>query len=88
MTTMKFRIDRRKALGLMGGAAAASLVPVLPLEMHIRFLREARPGAPLVMRGGLVDASETEATFYAELRHAGNATATAGTRNRAHALFV
>ena len=27
MTMMKYRIDRRKALGLMGGAAAASLVP-------------------------------------------------------------
>jgi NitT/TauT family transport system substrate-binding protein len=28
MTAMKYRIDRRKALGLLGGAAAVSLVPV------------------------------------------------------------
>lgn len=39
-----------------------------PLDMHIRFLKEARPGAPLLMRGGVLESGETDALFYCELR--------------------
>ncbi len=40
-----------------------------PTEMHIRFLKEARPGAPLTMRGGVLEADEHSAWLYFELRH-------------------
>lgn len=39
-----------------------------PLEMHIRFLKEARAGAPLIMRGGVVEIGGSDGVFYLELR--------------------
>ena len=39
-------------------------------EQHIRFLREARPGAPLFMRGGVVEMGESEARLLLVLFHA------------------
>lgn len=41
-----------------------------PTRQHIRFLAEARAGAPLSMQGGVVDIGDTEATIYQELVHA------------------
>jgi len=38
-------------------------------DLHIRFLKEARPGAPLTMRGGVVEVGESDAVIYVELRH-------------------
>src|SRR5689334_4232406 len=38
--------------------AGATLVP---LEAHLRFLKEARPGAPQIMHGGVVSMGENEA---------------------------
>jgi acyl-CoA thioester hydrolase len=38
-------------------------------EVHVRFLKEARPGAPLVMHGGVVDIGETDATLCLDMRH-------------------
>jgi acyl-CoA thioester hydrolase len=38
-------------------------------EVHVRFLKEARPGAPLIMHGGVVNLSETEATLCLDMRH-------------------
>lgn len=38
-------------------------------EHHVRFLKEARPGAGLVMTGGLLDIAETEATLLQLLFH-------------------
>jgi len=39
-------------------------------EHHVRFLKEARPGAGLVTTGGLLDIGETEATLLQLLYHA------------------
>lgn len=47
-------------------SAGATLAP---LEAHIRFLREARPGAPLEMHGGVVELSETGAQVCLDMRH-------------------
>lgn len=47
--------------------AAATLVA---RDQHIRFLREARPGAPLHMVGGVVAIGEADIVLYQELRHA------------------
>jgi acyl-CoA thioester hydrolase len=38
-------------------------------EAHVRFLKEARPGAPLVMHGGVVELGETDATLCLDMRH-------------------
>ena len=43
---------------------------MLPVDQHIRFVREVLPGRPLIMQGCMLDMSETEATIYQELRHA------------------
>ncbi|MBI3437360.1 MAG: thioesterase family protein [Proteobacteria bacterium] len=62
--------------------AGATLVP---LEAHLRFLKEARPGAPLVMHGGVADISENQATLCLDMRHANGAPGTACTLRVAHA---
>ena len=48
-------------------------------ECHVRFIKEARPGAPLVMHGGVVDISESEATLCLDMRHHDGAPGTAFT---------
>lgn len=40
-----------------------------PRDLHVRFLKEVRPGQPLSMRGGVVRMGETDAQIYLELRH-------------------
>jgi len=66
--------------GLVGLAAALGMpqafspfanATLLVREQHIRFLREARPGAALHMRGCVVEMRETEARFLFVLFHAG-----------------
>ena len=65
--------------GLVGLAAALGMpqafspyanATLLVREQHIRFLREARPGAPLSMRGCVLDMGETEARLLLVLFHA------------------
>lgn len=53
-------------------------------EAHIRFLREARPGAPLVMHGGVVKIDASEALLCLDMRHADGAPASAFTLRVAH----
>lgn len=65
-----------------GGAAASTLAP---LEAHIRFLKEARPGAPLAMHGGVVALGESDATLCLDMRHADGAPASCFTIKVAHA---
>jgi len=65
--------------GLVGLAAALGMpqafspfanATLILREQHIRFLREARPGAPLHMRGGVIAIDETEARLLLVLFHA------------------
>lgn len=65
-----------------GDSAASTLVPI---EAHIRFNKEARPGAPLIMHGGVVKLGETEATICLDTRHADGAPASTFTYRVAHA---
>jgi acyl-CoA thioester hydrolase len=67
--------------GLVGLAAALGLphafspyanATLLVREQHIRFLREARPGAPLHMRGCVVEMSEADARLLLVMFHAGS----------------
>jgi acyl-CoA thioester hydrolase len=52
---------------------------LLAQEVHTRFIKEARPGAPLTMHGGVVDISENEATLCFDMRHHDGAPGTAFT---------
>lgn len=54
-------------------------------EAHIRFLKEARPGAPLIMHGGVARMDESEATLCFDMRHADGAPASCFTIRAAHA---
>ncbi|MGD9980850.1 MAG: thioesterase family protein [Hyphomonadaceae bacterium] len=38
-------------------------------DVHVRFLKEARPGAPLQMHGGVIELGETDATLCLDMRH-------------------
>src|SRR5262245_31151972 len=56
-------------IGMPRASQAQAGATLQPLDLHIRFLKEARPGAPLQMRGGVLEIGESDALFYAELRH-------------------
>ena len=62
-------------------AAGATLVP---LEAHIRFLKEARPGAPLAMHGGVVKMDDSSAQVCLDMRHADGAPSSCFTLRVAH----
>lgn len=53
-------------------------------EAHVRFLKEARPGATLVMHGGVAKLDETEATLCLDMRHGDGAPSSCFTVRAAH----
>ncbi len=62
-------------------AAGATLVP---LEAHVRFLKEARPGAPLAMHGGVLEMGASEARVCLDMRHGDGAPSSVFTLRVAH----
>ena len=56
-------------LGMTGAFAPDARSTLIVREQHIRFLREARPHAPLTMTGGVVEIAECEARVLLLLRH-------------------
>lgn len=56
-------------LGMPHAFAPAAQATLLVREQHIRFLREARPGAPLHITGGVVDIAEDEARLLLLMHH-------------------
>ncbi|HEY2357402.1 MAG TPA: thioesterase family protein [Phenylobacterium sp.] len=56
-------------LGMPKAFAPDARATLIVREQHIRFLREARPNAPLVMTGGVVEISECDARVLLLLRH-------------------
>ncbi|HLZ74368.1 thioesterase family protein [Phenylobacterium sp.] len=57
-------------LGMAGAFAADARATLTVREQHIRFLREARPGMPLAMTGGVIEIGESQARLIFLLRHA------------------
>jgi len=53
-------------------------------EAHVRFLKEARPGATLIMHGGVAKLAETEATLCLDMRHGDGAPSSCFTVRVAH----
>lgn len=56
-------------LGMPRAFAADALSTVVVRDQHIRFLREARAGAPLSMTGGVLEIGDSEARLSMVLRH-------------------
>jgi len=56
-------------LGMPGAFAPDAAATLVVREQHIRFVREARPGAPLYMTGGVVEMGEDEARLILLLFH-------------------
>lgn len=56
-------------LGMPGAFAATAEATLLVREQHIRFLREARPGSPIHITGGVLDMGETEARLMLLMHH-------------------
>jgi acyl-CoA thioester hydrolase len=56
-------------LGMAHVFAPDARATLIVREQHIRFVREARPNAPLVMTGGVVEIGETDARLLLLLRH-------------------
>jgi acyl-CoA thioester hydrolase len=74
-----------RALALPRAFTPAAGSTLTPLEAHIRFLKEARPGAPLNMHGGVIALDESAATLCLDMRHADGAPASCFTLRVAHA---
>lgn len=91
MGHMNVRIYLEKAFEGLGTLAAhchmshvyqaGSPSTLIPLEQHIRFMREVHPGRPLHMRGCVLDLDETRVTIYQELVH-GDGTPAAAFRTK------
>jgi acyl-CoA thioester hydrolase len=72
------------ALALPRAFTAAAGSTLMPMDAHVKFLREARPGAPLVMHGGVVKLEEQIATLCLDMRHADGAPSSCFTMRVAH----
>jgi acyl-CoA thioester hydrolase len=58
------------ALGMPHAFRQNAPSTIVPVDQHIRFVREVLPGRPLSMKGCLVEVGEADAVVYQELRHA------------------
>ena len=67
--SMEGLIGLAAELGMPNAFAADALATLIVREQHIRFLREARPNAPLIMTAGVIAMGEDEARLLFLLRH-------------------
>jgi acyl-CoA thioester hydrolase len=72
------------ALALPRAFTEAAGSTLMPLEAHVKFLKEARPGAPLSMHGGVVKLEDQTATLCLDMRHADGAPSSCFTMRVAH----
>ncbi|MEL6567401.1 MAG: thioesterase family protein [Pseudomonadota bacterium] len=70
-----------RSIELPNAFAANSPSTLVPLEHHIRYIREVMPGRPLTMQGCVVGFDETTVDLYQEMRH-GDGTPAASFRTR------
>ena len=72
------------ALQLPRAFTSAAGSTLAPIEAHMRFLKEARPGAPLSMHGGVAKLGQSDATLCLDMRHADGAPSSCFTFRVAH----
>ena len=58
------------SLGMPHAFAQNAPSTIVPVDQHIRFVREVLPGRPLSMNGCVLEVGEADAVIYQELRHA------------------
>lgn len=58
---------------------------LIPVDQHIRFIREVHPGRPLHMQGCVLDIGENDVLLYQELRHSDGRPAAAFRTRLVHA---
>jgi acyl-CoA thioester hydrolase len=75
--SMEGLIGLAAELGMPDAFAPDALSTLMVREQHIRFIKEARPGAPLHMIGGVVEWGEADARLLFLLRHRDGETAAA-----------
>lgn len=73
-----------QVLAMPHAMSASAAGTIVPLEAHMRFLREARPGEPLVMHGGVISLDESDGRLCLDMRHADGAPSSAFTLRVAH----
>ncbi len=56
-------------LGMPGACAASAEATLVVREQHIRFIKEAHPGAPLTITGGVIEMGEADARLLLLMRH-------------------
>jgi acyl-CoA thioester hydrolase len=56
-------------IGCGGSHGVGATSTLIPTRQHIKFMREARAGAPLFLRGGIAALTPTDITFYCEMVH-------------------
>lgn len=61
-----------RLMGMTKAFSPSAASTLIVKSHHIRFLREGRPGAPLVMTGGVLRLDEAEADVVQILRHQGS----------------
>jgi len=72
-------------LGMPGAFAANAEATLVVREQHIRFIKEARPGAPLTITGGVIEMGEADARLMLLMRHHGGELAASFQTQVAHA---
>jgi acyl-CoA thioester hydrolase len=58
--------------GLRGIASIDAQATLVPTSIHIRFMSEARPGAPLAIKGGFYDVRDAKTGIILIMNHAGS----------------
>jgi acyl-CoA thioester hydrolase len=56
-------------IGCSSAFSTGATSTLIPVSQHIKFMREARAGAPLFLRGGIVSLNDSELTLYTEMVH-------------------
>lgn len=77
---VRFHIERAMTgLALMAQALEVrrDAATLTPLDMHVRFLREAHVSQPLAMRGGVIECGANDAVLCLDMRHFDGAAGTA-----------
>ncbi len=74
------------AMGLDNAFREGATSTLIPVDQHIRYIREALPGRPLTMRAGLLEVGETDAVVYQEMRHGDGRVAAAFRTRVRHAV--
>lgn len=72
-------------LGMPGAFAATAEATLVIREQHVRFIKEARPGAPLTVTGGVIEMGEADARLMLLMRHHGGELAASFQVRVAHA---